>query len=165
MDDNHSHDLDINEFKKAIKDFKVNVLDRDIERLYNIFDRDRSGSISYDELLRGVRGEMNNFRRALCEKAFKIMDKDKSGVLNMEDIKDVYNAKKHPDVIKGKKTEQDVLHEFLDTFEMHYSLNVQIIYFILIQHEGSRDGEITLDEWIEYYNNVSMSVDDDKYFE
>jgi hypothetical protein len=22
-----------------------------------------------------------------------------------------------------------------------------------------------LDEWIEYYNNVSMSIDDDKYFE
>ena len=105
MDDNNSHDLDINEFKKAIKDFKVNILERDIEKLYNIFDRDRSGSISYDELLRGVRGEMNNFRRGLAEKAFKVMDKDRSGVLDINDIKDVYNAKKHPDVIKGKKTE------------------------------------------------------------
>jgi Ca2+-binding EF-hand superfamily protein len=71
-----------------------------------------------------VRGEMNNFRRNFCEKAFKIMDKDKSGVLNIDDIKDVYNAKKHPDVIKGKKTEQEVLGEFLDTFELHYSMNV-----------------------------------------
>jgi Ca2+-binding EF-hand superfamily protein len=121
--------LDIYEFKKAIKDFKVNILERDIERLFNIFDRDRSGKISYDELLRGVRGEMNNFRRGLSEKAFKIMDKDKSGVLNLDDIKDVYNAKKHPDVIKGKKTEQDVLMEFLDTFEMHYSLNVITFFF------------------------------------
>ena len=63
--------------------------------------------------------------------------------------------KMHPDVKKGKKTEDDVLCEFLDTFEMHYSLN----------HEGSRDGKISMDEWIEYYNNVSMSIDDDKYFE
>ena len=52
------------------------------------------------------------------------MDKDKSGVLNMDDIRDVYNAKKHPDVINGKKTEEEVLGEFLDTFELHYSLNV-----------------------------------------
>ena len=22
-----------------------------------------------------------------------------------------------------------------------------------------------MDEWVEYYNNVSMSIDDDKYFE
>lgn len=52
------------------------------------------------------------------------MDKDRSGVLNIDDIKDVYNGKKHPDVIKGKKTEEEVLGEFLDTFEAHYSLNV-----------------------------------------
>ena len=67
---------------------------------------------------------MNNARRSICEKAFKIMDKDRSGVLNIEDIKGVYNAKKHPDVIKGKKTEEEVLGEFLDTFEQHYALSV-----------------------------------------
>ncbi len=83
------------------------------------------------------------------------MDKDKSGVLDMEDIKSVYNAKMHPDVKSGKKTEEDILGEFLDTFEMHYAYN----------HENSRDRSINMDEWIEYYNNVSMSIDDDKYFD
>lgn len=68
---------------------------------------------------------MNGFRRKLCERAFNIMDKDKSGVLNLEDIKGVYNAKKHPDVIQGKRTEDEILGEFLDTFELHYSLNVR----------------------------------------
>ena len=48
---------------------------------------------------------MNGFRRNLAEKAFKIMDKDKSGVLNLDDIKQTYNAKFHPDVKSGKKTE------------------------------------------------------------
>ena len=43
------------EFKKAIKDFRVPVLEKDIDRLFNIFDRDRSGRIDYDEFLRGVR--------------------------------------------------------------------------------------------------------------
>ena len=69
---------------------------------------------------------MNQFRRNFCERAFKIMDKDKSGVLNLEDIKGVYNAKKHPDVIKGKKTEEEILGEFLDTFEAHYAMTVSI---------------------------------------
>jgi len=50
------------------------------------------------------------------------MDKDKSGILNIEDIKQFYNAKMHPDVKSGKKTEDDILMEFLDTFEMHYSM-------------------------------------------
>ena len=44
--------------------------------------------------------------------------------MNIDDIKGVYNAKFHPDVKAGKKTEEEVLGEFLDTFELHYSLNV-----------------------------------------
>ena len=55
MDDDRSMDLDQYEFKKAIKDFRVGVSDRDTERLFSIFDRDRSGKISYDEFLRSVR--------------------------------------------------------------------------------------------------------------
>lgn len=55
------------------------------------------------------------------------MDRDRSGVLNIADIKGVYNGKKHPDVVQGKKTEEQVLGEFLDTFEAHYALNVSIV--------------------------------------
>ena len=32
-------------------------------------------------------------------------------------------------------------------------------------HADSRDGKITPEEWCEYYNNVSMSIDDDAYFD
>ena len=36
------------------------------------------------------------------------MDKDGSGILDLSDIKGVYNAKKHPKVISGEKTEDEV---------------------------------------------------------
>ena len=44
------------------------------------------------------------------------------GVLRINDIKGVYTAKLHPDVKAGKKTEDEVLGEFLETFEMHHNL-------------------------------------------
>lgn len=81
------------EFKKAVRDFRVGLEDKDSERLFRIFDRDGSGKIDYEEFLRGVRGEMNQFRVNLCKKAFNIMDKDKSGILDLDDIKQAYNAK------------------------------------------------------------------------
>lgn len=34
------------------------------------------------------------------------MDKDKSGFIDINDMRGVYNASKHPDLIAGKKTEQ-----------------------------------------------------------
>lgn len=54
--------------------------------------------------------------------AFNILDKDKSGVLELSDIKGVYNAKFHPDVKAGKRTEDEILGEFLETFEQHHAL-------------------------------------------
>jgi len=128
---------------------------KDVNRLFKIFDRDGSGSIVYDEFLRAIVGEMNSFRQALCMRAFKIMDIDKSGFLDVNDIRQKYNAKMHPDVKAGKKTEDEILCEFLDTFEEHHSNN----------EEDKQDAQVSPAEWIEYYNNVSMSVDRDDYFE
>lgn len=73
----------------------------------------------------------------------------------MHDIKQSYNAKKHPDVIKGKKTEEEVLAEFLDTFELHHAM----------KHPDDRDGKVTLAEFTEYYSHISCSIDNDQYFE
>lgn len=73
--------------------------------MFTIFDRDGSGDINYDEFLRVIRGEMNSFRQAIAMKAYKIMDSDRSGQLDINDIRQTYNAKQHPDVKAGKKTE------------------------------------------------------------
>lgn len=105
--------------------------------------------------MRGIRGPMNTFRKMLAGKAFSIMDKDKSGVLDINDIKGVYNAKFHPDVKSGKRSEDEILGEFLETFETHHN----------ILTNGARDQRVTREEWDEYYNNISASIDSDEYFE
>ena len=100
---------------------------------------------------------MNERRQNLVKKAFGVIDKDGSGILDINDIKGTYNAKKHPDVLSGKQTEDDVLLEFLDTFETAYAL----------KHGESktRDGKVSLKEFMEYYQKISASLDNDDYFE
>ena len=155
MDDNNSGTLDIQEFWKAICDFRVPVSPEECRQLFDLFDNDDNGEVSYDELMRNVAGEMNQGRKAFVQKAFKKIDVDGSGVLDKADIKRNYNAKMHPDVKKGIKTEDEVLAEFLDTFEVHHSL----------KHPEDRDGQVTLREFIEYYTNISSTIDNDEYFE
>ena len=138
-------------------DFRIGLSDRQCEQVFRIFDRDNSGEISYEEFLRTIRGSMNQFRENIARKAFKILDKDGSGVIDINDVRQNYNAKNHPDVKAGKKTEDEILCEFLDTFEDHYC--------DVAGQGDSRDGIVKMNEWLEYYNNVSMSIDDDAYFE
>jgi hypothetical protein len=94
---------------------------------------------------------MNSFRKNIVLGAFKKLDRDGSGIIELNDIKGVYSAGSHPEVRSGKKTEDEVLGEFLETFELHHSLN----------GGGIRDRKVTQEEFIEYYNNVSASIDND----
>ena len=154
MDDDFSKSISLPEFTKACRDFKVGVSDENVPVLFDIFDTNRDGTLNIDEFLYAIRGELNDFRKALVEKAFRKIDIDSSGFLDIDDIKDVYNASKHPDVIQGRKTESQILNEFLETFEAHHNM----------KHQQERDSRITIDEFLEYYTNISVSIDNDEYF-
>ena len=105
MDDDNSKSLNRNEFKKAINDFRISIPQEHIDTIFNAFDINRDGSIAYDEFLRMIRGDLSANRLALVKMAFNKLDRDGSGVVDIDDIKGVYNASRHPDVIAGKKTE------------------------------------------------------------
>lgn len=81
--------------------------------MFNIFDGDRSGTIKFDEFVYVLKGEMNQRRKDLVEAAFQTLDKDNSGLIEVEDIIGTYNAKNHPAVKECRKTEDEVLEEFL----------------------------------------------------
>jgi hypothetical protein len=84
------------------------------------------------------------------------MDSERSGKVNINDIRQTYIAKKHPDVMSGKRKEGEVLLEFLENFEQSNCDQKG--------HIDARDGVIQLKEWLGFYNNVLMSIDDDEYF-
>ena len=77
---------------------------------------------------------------SLCELARK---------LTIDDIKGVYCTKEHPEVKAGKRSETSVLTEMLTNFE---------------GKKGNRDGTVTLEEWVDYYEDLSSSVEHDDHF-
>ena len=97
---------------------------------------------------------MNQGRKKYVGQAFNKLDKDGNGWIDINDIRGVYNARKHPDVLSGKKTEDNILQEFLETFETAHSM----------RNNNTPNHVVTKDEFEEYYNNISASIDDDSYF-
>lgn len=99
MDDDNSKSLSKAEFTKAVQDFGLGFSTGQCQALFEYFDVDASGSISYDEFLRAIRGPMNMARQKITMQAFKKLDKDGNGWIDINDVRGVYNAKRHPDVI------------------------------------------------------------------
>ena len=113
------------------------------------FDVDGSGSVSFEEFVQGMRDPLTPRRLALVHQAFKQIDKDGNGVLEPADVVGAYDASKHPEVIAGRMTPDQVLQEFLETFDVG----------------GEVDGKVTKEEFVNYYTNVGANIDDDDYFE
>lgn len=59
------------------------------------------------------------------------------------------HLKGNPDFENGRKTEDEILSTFLSKFE----------------GKNSIDGQLTKDEFIDYYSGVSASIDEDLYFD
>ncbi|KAH8863130.1 Calcyphosin-like protein [Schistosoma japonicum] len=122
IDDDGNKKLDFKEFSKGCRDFGVDLSKEEIKEIFDEIDTDQSGFIDFDEFLMSLR---------------------------IEDLKGVYNVKHHPKYINGEKTEDEILVEFLKTF----------------QPQNNADEIITREEFLNYYSGISASVDNDAYFD
>ncbi|XP_070599546.1 calcyphosin-like protein [Erythrolamprus reginae] len=148
MDDNNSRTLDFKEFMKGLHDYAVLIDKDEAERIFQIFDKDRNGTIDFDEFLLTLRPPMSNARKEVIMQAFRKLDKTGDGVITIEDLQGVYNVKHHPKYQNGEWSEDKVFRTFLDNFDSPYD----------------KDGQVTTEEFMNYYAGVSASIDTDVYF-
>lgn len=67
MDDDNSKSLSMSEFKKGVRECSLNLTELQMHELFSAFDRDRSGTIDYDEFLLGVRVSFCFIILTLCK--------------------------------------------------------------------------------------------------
>ncbi|OXA45398.1 Calcyphosin-like protein [Folsomia candida] len=100
-------------------------------------------------LARGTSGISGIGKLKLIDAAFKKLDKTGDGVVTVDDLKNVYSVRSNPKFQSGEQTEGEILTKFLKTFE----------------ENGTRDGKVTFDEFMDYYAGVSSSIDHDAHFD
>ncbi|CAF1029349.1 unnamed protein product [Adineta ricciae] len=148
MDDDGNRKLSVDEFKKGVEEYGLNLSKTEIEDLFRAMDADRNGSIDYEEFLRRLRPPMNNFRLDLIAKAFAKLDRNHDGQITVEDLRGIYNVKNHPKYMNGTWSEDEVLRNFLDCFD----------------YGTHKDGIVTRDEFFDYYSGWKRhegSIDDE----
>jgi len=148
IDSNGSRSLDREELQSGLREFGVSMSRSRVEELFQYLDKDGSGSVSFDEFLEALRPPMSKARLNVIGQAFEKLDKTKDGVITVDDLRLLYNVEHHPKYKSGEMSRDQILREFMDTF----------------QQGGVLDDQVTREEFVNYYSGVSASIDDDQYF-
>ena len=161
LDENSDKKISFAEFEKMFKRYRFNLSEIEVNNLFNYFDKDKSGFIDYSEFLNGITGELNEFRKNILKQVFDKLDKNETGFITVKILRDSYDPKGHPLVRQGKRSEDEILGEFIDILEYHFNLLNE-------KNEENLDIneiKIDFDEFCEFYKTISVSVEEDKYFE
>jgi calcyphosin len=150
------------ELKYGLVNYGLSLTDGELQEVMAFFDTDKSGLIDFDEFLvrllcvsypvcvlmrcwdkrrlcavlsrqRGMRGPMNERRKAMVDLAFNVLDRTGDGSITVEDLMDSYDVSWHPGVKNGNLTKEQALREFLNQWD-----------------RGERDGIVTREEFHEY---------------
>ena len=155
IDKDKNKSIDRDEFIRSLNLFSTGLTEEEIGLVFDAFDFNKSNKIDYEEFLDAIRGSMNDFRKNIVINVFSNLDINGNNIIDIGDVYNVYSVEKNPDVMQGKKTKDQAYNEFLHNFETHHDTKTGM----------TGDNKVTLEEFIEYYNNISTSIDSDEYFE
>ena len=147
MDEKGDGKLDVDDFRWGFIDFGIQMSKEESEEVLKAFDRDGNGLVDFNEFLVTLKGDLNDTRKEIIAQAYKKLDVTGDGKVTLDDVAKLYDASQHPEVVSGKRSEQDIFMEFMSLWDTQV-----------------KDGIVTLDEFMEYYKDISASVDNDDEF-
>jgi Ca2+-binding EF-hand superfamily protein len=141
-DDDGSRMIDLkNEFPKLMGDIGVLLNRTELAELSRMLDRNGDGQLSYNEFIYYLAPPLNEFRIRLINEAFDSLDKNGNGVLDIEDFRNL-----HPPGAGRRSPAEVIFANFLKCFDT------------------SGDGQISRQEFIDYYREQNPSIPNDEYF-
>ena len=160
VDENSTKEISFDEFEKIFKTYRYDLSETEINNLFNYFDKEGNGYIKYEEFLNELCNNLNQFRKDILKQVFNKLDEKEKGFITVGIIRHEYNPKGNPLVRQGKRDEDEILAEFLDVLEYHFNLLIEKNEDIDVN-----ELEVDFEEFCNFYKNISLCIEDDKYFE
>lgn len=113
--------MELKEFRRAIKDYKLDLEEVDIDNIFNSFDVNGDGVLQLEEFMDMILGKLEGNRSAAVDEAFMKLSDGRGTPVPYNKIRDTFDPRRHPDVCNGRKTEDEAITDFLEIFEMHHN--------------------------------------------
>ena len=131
----------------------MHITEKDAKLLFSDFSE--NSKINYSKLLSALTNNVLNERREnIVKEAFQRLDTEKCGVVNLSDLKLLFNSKNSPLVKEGYCTEEEFFNNFLETFQTHHNI-----------FRSAKIKKVNYEEFLNYYKYFSITIEDDYLFE
>ena len=155
IDTENVQEVDYSTFKTACEQFDFELTEDECKELFLAFTKEESSKVNYDEFIRILRGELVDKRKELVENVFKDIDKENKGGISVDELMQKFNPKGSYEYIYNKETEENAKNIFENTFKENH---------IYLNGEDGLDKLVDIDEFIDYYESVSLMILEDEVF-
>jgi len=147
LDASGNHKLECEEFRSGLGDFGICISAEEAQEMMKRLDSNHDGCVDFKEFLRFLKGDLNAARVDVIRRAYAKLDANGDGTVKLDDIAQLYDASKHPEVHANRKSERAVFMEFMSLWDTQ-----------------EQDGIVTFDEFCQYYSDISCLVESDEEF-
>ena len=146
--------ISINDLYNIFQEMRLNISLNDLQTLFNILNKSQNNNISSEELITLIKGNLDERRKLYIIGIFSNIDIERAGSVSIELLKNIYNTKYHPDVLNGIKTQEEAFEQFCYSLDLYCEIN-----------EIPTNGNLSFQNFVDYYSGVSSCIPDDVYFE
>lgn len=168
-----SRPIPVHAFTAVLRDNSLGMSQRQLEVIVARLDPSRSGYVTTQEFLSHLHGALPGSRASIIQQAYDHVARKASEAQGMplpphalppppplDEVRMLYRSAAHPDVKSGKRGEEEVLRDFLSTFDGHT---------FCAGPNGTLQGEggsklVTLAGFSEYFAMLSMLLPHDAIF-
>jgi len=147
--------LNRDEFEHAMHKCGIFLTASEISAVMRAWDRNGDGRIDYDQWLDSLRGSLNKRRYRMVDLVYsKLKERAEpfGGKVTFKFVQSEFRVKLHPRVQTGFMEEEECLRQFIDGFGD------------VLPNRADPTAEVTLEEFYEYFGNLSGGIPSDDYF-
>ena len=137
------------DFFEILNNINLHITEKDAKLLFSDFSQ--NSKINYSKFLSAlVDNSLNERRENIVKEAFQRLDTENCGVVNISDVKSLFNSKNSPLVREGYLTEEEFYNNFMETFQTHHNI-----------FRSAKIKKVNFEEFLDYYKYVSIIIEDD----
>ncbi len=81
-------------------------------------------------------------RRQLVRTIFELLDREGTGRVAVGELKNIFNAERAPEVVRKVRSEEEVMQEFVDTFDLYYNELIVVLRGKITARDRRRRREV-----------------------